>query len=135
MKVVNFIRGWPLHHSVFKLFCEEISEHQVLLFHAEVWWLSRGKILTRMVELKDEIAIFLQEYESNFAYKFEDKVFVLSLSYLAEIFSHLNNLNMFIQGMYANRILCTEMIEAFQKKLGLWKRRVERKSMGNFSIL
>ena len=71
MKVVNFIRGWPLHHSVFKLFCEEMgSEHQVLLFHAEVRWPSREKILTHMAELKDEIAIFLQEYQSNFAYKF-----------------------------------------------------------------
>ena len=45
-----------------------------------------------------------------------------SLSYLADIFSHLNDLNMFMQGMYANHILCTEKIEAFKKKLALWKR-------------
>ena len=79
VQVVNFIRGRPLQHRLLKLFCEEMgSEH--LFFHTEVRWLSRGKILTRMAELKDEIAIFLREYQSNFAGKFEDKVFILSLS-------------------------------------------------------
>ena len=133
VRVVNFIRGRPLYHRLFKLFCEEMgSEHQVLLFHTEVRWLSRGKILTRMAELKDEIAIFLREYQSNFADKFEDEVFILSLSYLADIFSHLNDLNMFMQGMYANHVLCSEKIEAFKKKLALWKRRVVGGSVANF---
>ena len=60
VRVVNFILGRPLHHRLFKLFCEEMgSEHQVLLFHTEVRWLSRGKISTRMAELKNEIGIFL----------------------------------------------------------------------------
>ena len=36
VQVVNFIRGCPLHHRLFKLFCEKMgSEHQVL-FHTEV---------------------------------------------------------------------------------------------------
>ena len=136
VQVVNFIRGRPLHHRLFKLFCEEMgSEHQVLLFHTEVRWLSRRKILTRMAELKDEIAIFLREYQSNFGDKFDDEFFILSLSYLADIFSHLNDIDMFMQGMYANHVFCTENIEAFKKKLALWKRRVERRSVGNFPIL
>ncbi|XP_076042078.1 protein FAM200C-like [Oratosquilla oratoria] len=114
-----------VYARLFKLPCEEMgSEHQVLLFHTEVRWLSRGKILTRMAELKDEIAIFLREYQSNFAENFEDEVFILSLSYLADIFSHLNDVNTFMQGMYANNILCTEKIEAFKKKLALWKEEV-----------
>ena len=122
MQVVNFIRGRPLHHRLFKLFCEKMgNEHQVLPFHTELRWLSREKILTRMAKLKEEIAIFLREYQSNFVDKFEVEVFILSLSYLADIFSHFNDLNVFMQGMYANHILCTEKIEAFKKKLALWK--------------
>ena len=90
MQVVNFIRGRPLHQRLFKLFCEKMgNEHQVLLFHTEVRWLCREKILTRMAEIKDEIAIFLREYQSNFAEKFDDEVFILFLSYLADISSHL----------------------------------------------
>ena len=40
-----------------------------------------------------------------------------------------------MQGMYANHVLCTEKIEAFKKKLALWKRRVEGGSVANFPIL
>ena len=84
VRVVNFIRGRPLHHRLFKLFREEMgSEHQVLLFHTEVRWLSRGKILTRMAELKDEIAIFLREYQSNFSDKFEGVEVFISISVLS----------------------------------------------------
>ena len=86
------------------------NEHKVLFFHTEVRWLSREKILTRMAKLKEEITIFLREYQSNFVDKLEDEVFIISLSYLADIFSHFNDLNMFVQGMYANHILCTEKI-------------------------
>ena len=90
------------------------NEQQVLLFHTGVRWLFREKILIRVAELKYDIAIFLREYKSNFADKFEDEVFIPSLSYLADIFSHFNDLNMFMQGMHANHILCTEKIEAFK---------------------
>ena len=86
------------------------NEHQVLLFHTEVRWLSHEKILTRMSKLKEEVTIFLRRYQSNSVDKFEDEVFIISLSYLADIFSHFNDLNMFMQGMHANRILCTEKI-------------------------
>ena len=86
------------------------NEHQVLLFHTELRWLSREKILTRMAKLKEEITIFLREYQSNFVDKLEDEVYIMSLSYLADIFSHFNDLNMFMQGVYDSHILCTEKI-------------------------
>ena len=86
------------------------NEHQVLLFHIELRWLSREKILTRMAKLKEEITIFLREYQSNFVDKLEDEVYIISLSYLADIFSHFNDLNMFMQGVYDNHILCIEKI-------------------------
>ena len=86
------------------------NEHQVLLFHTEVRWLFHEKILTRLAKLKEEITIFLREYQSNFVDKLEDEVFIIRLSYLADIFSHFNDLNMIVQGMYANHILCTEKI-------------------------
>ncbi|XP_068206235.1 protein FAM200C-like [Palaemon carinicauda] len=51
VKVVNYIWGRALNHKVFKLFCEEMGgEHQVLLFHTEVRWVSRGKMLTQWIQ-------------------------------------------------------------------------------------
>ena len=81
-----------------------------------------------------KIAIFLREYQSNFAENVENVTFILSLSYMAIIFSHLNDLNLSMQGMFASNILCTEKVKAFKRKLSLWKRRVQG-SVGSFPIL
>jgi hypothetical protein len=40
------------------------AEHQDLLIHSEVLWLSKGKFLERFVNLKDEITKFLK-FSSN----------------------------------------------------------------------
>ena len=59
----------------------------------------------------------------------------LSLSYLIDILSHLKDLNMSMQGMFASNILCTEKVEASKRKLSLWKRRIQGGSVGSFPIL
>ena len=94
VKVVNFIRARALNHRVFKTMCQEInSEHIVLLLHTEVRWLSRGKVLARVFELRESIEMFLRERNSDFLQYFEDPNFVISLAYLADIFGILNSLN------------------------------------------
>ncbi|XP_068209197.1 protein FAM200C-like [Palaemon carinicauda] len=72
---------------------------------------------------------------SDFAENFEDEISILSLSYLADIFGHLNDLNLSMQGMFANYIDCTEKVEAFKKKISLWKRRIQGGNVGRFPIL
>lgn len=60
VKVVNFIKLRPLKMRLFNVLCQEMgSEHTTLLLHTEVRWLSRGKVLTRMFELKEEVLAFL----------------------------------------------------------------------------
>ena len=61
VRSVNFIRGYALNHRLFQVFCKETgAEHSVLLFHTEFRWLSRGRVLTRVMDLHEEIAQFLQ---------------------------------------------------------------------------
>ena len=99
VQVVNFIRARATNHRLFKILCQEVgSVHDVLLYHTEVRWLSRGQVFTRLMELRAEVAMFLREKESNLCEKFEDPDFVLNLAYLADIFAHLNDLNRSIQG-------------------------------------
>ena len=52
VKVVNFIKAKDLNSRVFKEMCKEMGEqHEALLYHTEVRWLSRGKVLNRVIEL------------------------------------------------------------------------------------
>ena len=60
------------------------ADHTSVLFHSEARWLSRGKLLLRVFELREVIQIFLEEahmYEA--ASKFSDEQFLLKLAYLS----------------------------------------------------
>lgn len=60
--VVNFIKARPLHSRLrtrTALFQETRSIYIVLLLHTELLWLSQGKILSYVYEMKDKIRIFL----------------------------------------------------------------------------
>jgi len=62
IKIVNHIRHKELNSRLFESLCEEMgSQYTHLLLHAEVRWLSRGKILTRLFTLHEEVKLFFQQ--------------------------------------------------------------------------
>ena len=95
VKAVNFIRGRAVNSRLFKAFCDDLGkEHQYLLFHTEVRWLSQGKVLSRVAQLVTEVAGFLCEHGSvELATFFDDNRFQLIVFYLTDIFSLLNELS------------------------------------------
>jgi hypothetical protein len=61
-KVVNFIKSKPTDSRLFKALCEGMNSfNSSLLFHTQVRWLSRGKVLTRLFELGHGILTELVE--------------------------------------------------------------------------
>ena len=56
VSVVNFIKSRPLHTRLFHVLCDEMgTEHNGFLFHSNIRWLSRGKVLERVANLQNEI--------------------------------------------------------------------------------
>ena len=76
------------------------SKYETLLYQTEVCWISCGKILKRVIELKDELRIFFLENEkgSKFVDFFCNERWLILVSYLSDIFEKVNDLNLSIQG-------------------------------------
>jgi hypothetical protein len=47
-------------------------EHQNLNFHSEVRWLSRGKVLKTLYELRKEFELFLVDKKSDLSHYFQE---------------------------------------------------------------
>ncbi|XP_047693733.1 protein FAM200A [Prionailurus viverrinus] len=126
VKIVNFIKGSSLNSRLLEIFCSEIGvNHTHLLFHTEVRWLSQGKVLSRVYELRNEIYIFLIEKQSHLANILEDDLWVTKLAYLSDIFGILNELHFKVPGKNNDIFQYLECILGFQKTLLLWQARLK----------
>uniref|UniRef100_A0AAR2KEL9 DUF4371 domain-containing protein n=1 Tax=Pygocentrus nattereri TaxID=42514 RepID=A0AAR2KEL9_PYGNA len=136
VKIANFIKARPLQSRLFRVLCEEMgSSHVQLLLHTEVRWLSRGKVLARLFELRDEVRIFLLDSNFELSDRFTDFEWLAKLSYLSDIFTHLNGLNLSLQGKSVTAFHVQNKIEATIKKLDMWTKRVEQSNYESFDDL
>ena len=136
VKMFNFVRSRSIFYRLFKgLYRELGSGHKVLLYHLEAHWLSRGEILKQLQELKQVVSLFLKNRNNSFAEKIESESFLYGLSYLTDIFSHINNVNCDMQGPGMTIMDAAEKLNAFLLKLSFWKCRVEVGNYANFPLL
>uniref|UniRef100_A0A673GQG2 DUF4371 domain-containing protein n=1 Tax=Sinocyclocheilus rhinocerous TaxID=307959 RepID=A0A673GQG2_9TELE len=133
VRMVNYIKSRPLQARLFSLLCEEMgSEHRQLLLHTEVRWLSRGRVLTRLFQLRDEVRTFFIDSKFELADRLCDFDWLCKLAYLADIFSHLNGLNLALQGTAVTMFHVHNKIEATVKKIDLWGKRIARANYESF---
>uniref|UniRef100_A0A668AN63 DUF4371 domain-containing protein n=1 Tax=Myripristis murdjan TaxID=586833 RepID=A0A668AN63_9TELE len=136
VKVINLIQSRPLNHRLFVTLCHESStEHEQLLLHTDVRWLSRGKRLLRLFELRSEVFVFLTEHLHPLAVVFEDARWVAHLAYLAYVFTKLNELNLLLQGKESHILKMYDKVKGFTKKLKLWERKLVKLVQAHLSKL
>ena len=136
IKIVNSTKARPLQSRMFSKLCDELGlEYSSLLLHTEVRWLSRGKIVERVFELREELLIVLKEHNADLASLLADEIWHGKLAYLADMSNLLNQLNLSLQGRDANILLSQNKIIAFIKKLNIWKARISDNVVDMFPVL
>lgn len=89
----------PKRFRLFRVICDEMSnKHERLLFHYEVRWPSRGKLLSRFFELCDKFRVFLMEgyYEGKLTSSYLEWVTDKnSLKRLADLMDNVSALDVF----------------------------------------
>ncbi|XP_037699832.1 SCAN domain-containing protein 3 isoform X2 [Choloepus didactylus] len=125
VKIVNYVKANALNSRLFSLLCDNMeADHKQLLLHAEIRWLSRGKVLSRMFEIRNELLVFLQGKKPVWSQLFKDVNWTARLAYLSDIFSIFNDLNDSMQGKNATCFSMADKIEGQKQKLEAWKKRV-----------
>ena len=121
VKVINDVKANALNSHLFEQLCEEMdAEYRRLLLHTEVRWLSKGRSLALMFDLREPPQRFLSEKKSPQAAHFSDMDWVAKLSYLCNIFNLLNELNLSLQGKMTTVFKTADKVAAFTAKLELW---------------
>ncbi|KAM4749061.1 zinc finger BED domain-containing protein 5-like [Rhinophrynus dorsalis] len=127
VSAVNYVKASALNSRLFSKLCNELdSSNNVLLFHTDVRWLSRGKVLKRVFDLRDELKMFFhQKAKPQFEAIFSDANKLQKIAYLVDIFAILNDLNLSLQGPNATCLDLSEKIRSFQMKLQLWQTKLD----------
>ncbi|XP_068212637.1 zinc finger BED domain-containing protein 5-like [Palaemon carinicauda] len=133
IKIVNYIKTKALNTRLFKELCKDMhADHEVLLFYTAVRWLSKGNVINRVFEMKDEIKLFLETQErKDLVVHFEDEAWNKRVAYLADIFDQLNKLNLKLQGRETHVLLFQDSLWAFVSKLQNWCRKT---NLGNIAM-
>ena len=124
VSVVNFVKTSASSCRLFsKLRSELDASNNVLLFHTDVRWLSKSKVLTRVFDLRYELeTLFNKKSKPQFEGLFGDKILFHKIAYLVDIFAILN---LSLQGPNATCLDLSEKIRAFQLKLQPWQKKLD----------
>ena len=124
IRVVNFIKASATSTRLLNHMSKEMdSTYETLLFHTSVGWLSKGNMLARVYDMREEVKRFLESHgKQDLLLSFTSEEFQLTLAYLVDIFGSLIHLNLLLQGENTNRMNNYDAIRAFIAKLGPWQR-------------
>ncbi|VVC42385.1 Hypothetical protein CINCED_3A012136 [Cinara cedri] len=108
------------------------EDYSRLILYSAVRWLSRRNILSRFYNLREQLLVILTMEESEFNF-LGDEEWWTKLSFLTDLFVHLNKLNSSMQGREENILTSSDKIMAFIEKLNFRKTIVNQFNLIMFS--
>ncbi|XP_076043774.1 SCAN domain-containing protein 3-like [Oratosquilla oratoria] len=73
IQIVNFIKSSALNSRLFSQMCSDMKiDYEHLLYYSPVRWLSLGKVLQRMLDMRVEVEIFLNKKKHALASKLSE---------------------------------------------------------------
>uniref|UniRef100_H2YX15 DUF4371 domain-containing protein n=1 Tax=Ciona savignyi TaxID=51511 RepID=H2YX15_CIOSA len=137
VKIVNLIRARGLNHRQFITFLEDCgSDHSDVPYHTAVRWLSVGRVLRRVWDLKTEILQFLEMKGKDKDFpQLKQSEWLSDLAFAVDLFEHMNELNTKLQGKgtFAHEMYST--VKAFRVKLKLFSRQLTQNITTHFATL
>uniref|UniRef100_A0A8C5LJG6 SPIN-DOC-like zinc-finger domain-containing protein n=1 Tax=Leptobrachium leishanense TaxID=445787 RepID=A0A8C5LJG6_9ANUR len=116
-KIVNFIRARALNHRQFVALLEEQeSEHRDIGYHTAVRWLSLGKVLKKVWDLRAEIQEFCEKKEKVIP-ELSDADWMVDFGFAVDVTALMNELNTKLQckGLFVHEMY--SLVKAFMRKL------------------
>jgi hypothetical protein len=135
VSTVNFIRSRSLNHRQFRELLIDIEAGcGDVIYHSGVRWLSGGKVLKRIYNLRKEAQLFM-DMKGKPLPEYSDEDWISDFPFLVDMTQHLNDLNLQLQGgnQLVNDIFAH--VEVFEVKLRLWEIQLTKQNTAHFPTL
>ena len=110
VQIVDFIWARGLNRKQFITLLEDCdSDHSGVPYHTAVRWLSVGKVLRLVWDLKTKTLLFLEMKGKDKDYpQFKQSEWLTDLAFAVHLFEHMNELNTKLQGKGTFPPKCTQ---------------------------
>ena len=134
-KIVNFIRARALNHRQFVALLEEHeTERSDIRYHTAVRWLSLGKVLKSVWDLKAEIREFCETKDKDIP-EFSDERWIADFAFAVDVTALMTELNTKLQGKGLFVHEMHNLVKAFMTKLQFLSRQLERNNLTHMQTL
>jgi hypothetical protein len=105
---------------------------ETLILHTNIRWLFKGKVLSRLYELRNELLEIFATEKPEFEASIKDETWCSKVAYLADIFGHLNSLNASMQGKEQNLFTSNDKLHGFLRKIKIGRQKLKRVTLKSF---